>query len=192
MKIGRKGISGLLLAAVICLGLGACGTGDESVLIDNGVNQAPSGTVLVKTGTVATDSWGYTGSTEVSIAAPVGTQIMAMGHTQMLDASRAVVSGPGVTRISISKEKTDLSAAAQGSAPANFVSFVDISVGSAATASPALSVTVDVDALPGQALTVYNYDPGTRRWASAQSVEVNSSQKVTFLADKLSLWAIFR
>jgi hypothetical protein len=193
MKINRKGITALLFAAVISLGLGACGTGNEDVVVDNGANPAPSANVFVKTGTISTDSWGYTGSSPIQVAVPSQTEIVIEGHTLFLDGSQAVVSGTTNTRISFSSDKTTLTSAAQASAPANFVSYVNISMGSIKSAIPAISVTVDVGvALSGTTLTVYNYDTGTSRWISAQTALVSSAGKIIFPVYQLSLWGIFR
>lgn len=195
MKKNMNGITALLFAAVISLGLGACGTGNEDVVLDSGENPAQSANVFVKTGTIATDSWGYTGSSPIQVAVPSQTEIVIEGHTLFVDASQTVVSGTTNTRISFSSDKTTLTAAAQASIPvnANFISYVNISLGSARTAFPELSVTVDVGAvLLGTTLTVYNYDAGTGKWTSAQTAVVSSSGKITFPVNHLSLWGIFR
>lgn len=193
MKKVSKGITALLFAAVICLGLGACGTGDEGVVVDSGANPSLPTTVSVKTGAIATDSWGYTGSSPIQVTAPSKTEILISEHTLLVDPFQRVVSGITLTRISFSGDITTLAAAAQASAPANFVSYVDISLGLAKTAFPALSVTVDVGtALSGSTLTVYNFDAGTSRWTSAQTAVVSSSGKIAFPVNQLSLWGIFR
>lgn len=193
MKINIKGITALLFVAVISFGIGACGTGSEDFVVDNGANPAPSANVFVKTGTIATDSWGYTGSSPVQVAVPSQTEIVIAGHTLLVDASQSVVSGITNTRVSFSSDKTTLTAAAQASAPANFVSYVNISMGSVKSAIPELSVTVDAGAaLSGTTVTVYSYDVGTSRWTSAQTAVVSSSGKVTFPVNQLSLWGIFR
>jgi hypothetical protein len=192
MKKSWNSITALLLAAVICLALGACGSDERDVVADNGENPAPSPNVSVKTGTIATDSWGYTGSSPIQVSAPSQTEILINGHTLLLDASQGVVSGNISTRISFSSDRTTLTATAQASAPANFVSYVNILMGPAKTAFPAVSVTVDVSpAAPGATLTVYNYDAGTGIWISAQTAVVSSSGKITFPVTKLSLWGIF-
>lgn len=190
MKNGAKGITALLLTAAICLGLVACGSGDGGSSGDNGALPA---TVSVKTGVIATDSWGYTGSSPIQVTAPGKMEIVIKEHTLLEDASKVVVSGSISTRVSFSGDKTTLAAAAQTSAPVNFVSYVDIWMGSAKTALPALSVTVDVSPEPaGETLTVYNYDAGTGKWISAQPAVVNSSGKITFPVNQISLWGIFR
>jgi hypothetical protein len=193
MRRSRKGLAALLAAAVICMGLTACGAGDGSFVGDNGAHPSQPTTVFVKTGSIATDSWGYTGSTPVQVLAPSGTEVVAKEHTLLEDASHSVVSGITDTKISFSSDPTTLAAAAQSSAPVNFVSYLDISIGSAKTALPALSVTVDVGVVSaGQTLTVYNYDAGTGRWTSAQTAVVNSAGKIIFPVSQLSLWGIFR
>jgi len=197
MKKIRKSITALLLTAAFCLGLGACGAGDEGFPGDDGGNTPLPTTVAVKTGSFATDTWGYSGSTAVQVAAPANTEIVMDGHTLLMDASRGVVSGAISTRVSYSSDLTTLSAAARSTAPANFICYVDIAMqpdrtdmGQARIALPALSVTVDVGAVaPGQTVTVYSYDAG--KWSEAQTVQVNSSGKVIFSADKLTLWALF-
>ena len=193
MKKVSKGITALLFAAVICLGLGACGTGDGGVVVDSGANPSLPTTVSVKTGAIATDSWGYTGSSPIQVTAPSKTEILISEHTLLVDPFQRVVSGITLTRISFSGDITTLAAAVQTSAPANFVSYVDISLGLAKTVFPALSVTVDVGtALSGSTLTVYNFDTGTSRWTSAQTAVVSSSGKIAFPVNQLSLWGIFR
>ena len=192
MKRGRMAIK-LLLAAMICLVLGACGTGDEGLWLDEGGLPAQSANVSVKTGAVATDSWGYSGSSAIQLMAPSQAGIVMQEHTLLQDASRAVVTGDSFTRVSYSTDLTTLSSTARASAPANFVCYLDIFIGAAKSAAPALSVTLDVGAVaPGQTVTLYNYDAGTGRWTSAQTAVVNGSGKVTFQAGKLSLWGVFR
>jgi hypothetical protein len=195
MKKNMKGIATLLFAAVISLGLGACGTGNEDIVVGGGANPAQSANVFVKTGIIVTDSWGYTGSNPVQVAVPSQTEILIEGHTLFVDASHTVVSGATNSRISFSSDKTTLPASAQASIPvnANFISYVNISLGSARTAFPDLSVTVDVGAvLSGTTLTVYNYDADTGKWTSAQTAVVSSLGKITFPVDQLSLWGIFQ
>jgi len=193
MKKGIKEVAALLLGAVICLGLGACGSGMEDSFMDNGSNPSQPTTVSVKTGTIATDSWGYTGSVPVQVLAPSETEIAVQERTLLVDASHSVVSGIITTKISFSRDLTTVAAAAQTSAPANFVSYVNLSMGPARTAFPALTVTVDVGAVSaGETVTVYNYDTGTGRWISAQTAVVNSAGKISFPVSQLSLWGIFR
>lgn len=193
MNKGRKGIAGLLFAAVFSLGLGACGVGNEVVVEDNGANPAPSANVSVKSGTIATDSWGYTGSRPVQVTTPAQTEIVIKEHTLLLDGSNFVVSGITGTRISFSSDKTTLTADAQASSPANFVSYMIISMGTAKSAIPALSVTVDVSGVPpGDTLNIYNYDTITGTWISPQTALVSSTGKITFPVNRFSLWGIFR
>jgi hypothetical protein len=193
MKKLSNGRTALVLAAVICLGLGACGTGDEGVLVD-GLHPSPPTNITVKTGEIATDSWGFTGSAPIQVAAPGFTEIVVKERTLLQDDTTAVVSGGISTRISFSSAKTALPAKAQISPPpGEFVSYVDISMGSVKTASPALSVTIDVGiGLLGKPLTVYNYDAGAGKWTSAQTVVVTGSGKITFPVQQLSLWAVFQ
>lgn len=195
MNKNMKGITALLFAVVISLGVGACGKGNEDVVVDSGANPAQPANVFVKTGAIATDSWGYTGSSPIQVAAPGQTEIVIEAHTLFVDASQTVVSGITATKISFSSDKTTLTASAQASIPvnANFISYVNISLGSARTVFPELSVTVDVGAvLSGTTLTVYDYDAGTGRWTSAQTAVVSSLGKITFPVKQLSLWGIFR
>ena len=71
-KISTSGIA-FLISAVIALGLGGCGTG-ENFDQAGGTNSTQPSTVTVKTGTLATDSWGYTGSAPVRVTAPGTTE----------------------------------------------------------------------------------------------------------------------
>lgn len=196
MKIVKKGNAALLFALIICLGLVACGRSDGGTDIeDNGVNPAPSANVSVKTGTILTDSWGFTASTPIQVTAPSQTEILLNEHTQLVDASPAGVAGGTDTRVSYSSDITTLTAAARASAPANtnFVSYLTISMGSAKSTIPALSVTVSVGAVPsGTILTVYKYDAVTGNWVSPQTAAVSSLGKITFPVNQLSLWGIFR
>jgi hypothetical protein len=193
MKKNRNCIAALLIAAVISLGVSACGTGNGDVLVDNGANPIPSANVFIKTGTISTDSWGYTGSSSVLLAAPAQTEIAVAGHTLLVDASQSVVSGTINTKVSYSSDITTLTAAIQSSAPANFVSYVNISMESAKRAIQPLSVTVDVGTvLAGKVLSVLNYDTDSGKRTSAQTATVNSSGKITFPVNRLSLWGIFQ
>jgi hypothetical protein len=193
MKKGRNSITALLLAAVICLGLGACGTGGDGVLVDGGVNPSQPTNLSVKTVTIATDSWGSIGSIPILISIPGKTEILIKKDTTLVDAHNAVVSGETSTKISFSPDIANLSRSAQASPPGNLVSYVDIAMGLAKSAIPELSVTVDVSPVaPDQKLTVYNYDADIGKWISAQPVVVSSSGTITFQADKLSLWAVFQ
>jgi hypothetical protein len=190
-----KRITILLLATVILSGPSGCGTGNDRFVEDSGENPAPSGNVTVKTGTIYSDSWGYTGSSPIQVTAPGQTEISIRERTLLMDAAKSVVSGAITTRISFSSDKTTLTSAAQASVPANaiFVSYVNILLGSARSAIPELSVTVDVGAaLSGTTLTVYNYDAGIGRWTSAQTAVVSSSGRIVFPVSQLSLWGIFR
>jgi len=194
MKIVEKVNAARLIALIISLGLVACGRSDGGADIgDNGANPAPSANVFVKTGTIPTDSWGYTASTPTQVMAPSQTEILINEHTLLVDASQAVVAGGANTRVSYSSDITTLTAAARTSAPANadFVSYLTISMGSAKSTLPALSVTVSVGAVPtGTTLTVYKYDAVTG-WTSPQTAVVNSLGKITFPVNQLSLWGIF-
>jgi len=193
MKNISKRFAALLLAAVICLGLGACGTGDGDQLVDGTLIPSLPSTVSVKTGTIATDSWGYTGSTPVQVAAPSQAEILISGRTLLMDDSLRVVSGNIPTKISFSSDRTTLSRAAQAYIPADCIAYLDISMGSAKSAFPELSVTVDVGvAAAGTTLTLRNYDVATGKWIAAQTTVVSSTGKITFPAKQLSLWGIFR
>ena len=193
MKNISKRSAALLLAALICLGLGACGTGDGDLLVDGALIPSPPSTVSVKTGTMATDSWGYTGATPIQVAAPSQAEILISGRTLLVDDSLGVVSGEIPTKISFSSDINTLSRAAQAYIPANFVSYLDLSLGSARTAFPEVAVTVDVGvAASGETLTLQNYDVATGKWISVQTAKVGSAGKITFLAKQLSLWGIFR
>lgn len=186
-------IVALLFVVVISFGLCSCGTGNENVAVGNGTNPSQSGTVFVNTGTILSDSWGYTGANPFQVAVPSQTAIVVEGHTLLVDASQTIVSGTTNTKISYSSDKSTLTAAAQASAPANFISYVNIFMGSVTSTIPALSVTVDVGTVPsGTLLTVLNYDVSTGMWTSAQTATVSSSGKITFPVNQLSLWGIFQ
>jgi hypothetical protein len=193
MNKGRKKIAVLLSAAVICLALSACGTGDHGIAVDGGTNPSLPATVFLKTGTLATDSWGYTGTAPAQLTAPDQTAILIGGHTLLEDAAHYVVSGVSVTKVSFSIDPSTLPAAARNSAPGTFLSYVNLSLGAAASVTPALSVTVEANTVPpGTVLTAYNFNPATGTWGSPQTAVVDSSKKVTFAADKLALWGIFQ
>ena len=186
-------MAALLLAAAVCLGLGACGMGEDGIVIGGGDNPSQPSTVSVKVGTIATDSWGYTGSSPIQLTAPLKTEVLIQGHTLLQDPFKVGVSGLNFTKVSYSADKTSLFAAAQASVPTGFVSYVDIWLGFATSALPALSVTVDVGAVaPGETVTVYNYDAGTGKWISPQTAVVDGSGKITFPVSRLSLWGVFR
>ena len=183
-----KGLAVLLLAAAIGMALGGCGTrdgfgtqGGTDPVLNNPVS-------AVKTGAVATDSWGYTGAAAAPIAAPDKVELVLAGHTLLVDASNGVVSGVTPTSITLSEP------AAVSSSFGTLLYSVDLSLGSATTSTPSPSLSVDVHlrATPGETLTAYNYDAGTRTWVSAHNAVVDSSGKVSFPVDRFSLWGIFR
>jgi hypothetical protein len=193
MKKNTRLTTFLLLAAVICLGLAACGTGRDGADANAGPITTTSPNVIVKTGSIASDSWGYTGASAAQIAVPAKTGITIQGHTLLVDSSRAVVSGTIPTRISYSSDATTLTVAPPTTAKGNLVSYLDISLGSVKTAIPALSVTVDVTPVaPGVTLTVYEYDAGTpTHWIAPQLAVVSATGTITFPVDQLSLYAIY-
>jgi hypothetical protein len=193
-----KSARALFLVATLCMGLGACGTGNDGSLADGGANSTPPAGVSVKTGTIASDSWGYTGTGATQVAAPGLTLILAQEHSLLIDASRSVVSGSSPTKVSSSSDAATLdfitrSTTARLTVPGTLVSYLDISMGSVKSTLPALSVTVDVSPVaPGTTLNVYHFDPGTGKWVLPQTALVSNSQTVTFAVDSLSLWAVFR
>ena len=193
MKKGGRVTGGVLLAAMICLGVGGCGPRDG----DLSQNEAPGATlpatVSVQNGTVVTDSWGYTGSDPVQVMAPSQAALLLAPHTLLLDSGKYVVSGITVTRIAFSSDPSTLSQAAQASAPGILVCYLDLSLGAAKSALPAGTATVTAGALaPGETVTVYSFDAVTGKWTSAQSAPVDGSGKVTFPVNQFALWALFR
>ena len=193
MTKGRRSVAALLLAASICLGLGGCGTGDGGLLQNGDGSQSLPATVSVQSGTIVTDSWGYSGAQPVQVMSPVKAQVLLNPHTLLLDASNYVVSGIVVTKVTFSSDPTTLPQAAQNSAPGVLVCYLELSLGVAKSAAPALPVTVDAGAVPaGTALTAYSFNSGTGKWSSAQSAVVDGSGKITFQASQCALWAVFR
>ena len=193
MKGKTKLITLLLSAAVLCLGLAACGTSRDGTGSNTGPITTSSPNVIVKTGSIASDSWGYTGTSPAQIAVPAKTAIAIQGHTLLVDSSRAVVSGSIPTKISYSSDATTLNVPPPITAKGNLVSYLDISLGSVQAAIPALSVTVDVTPVaPGVTLTVYEYDASTpTHWIAPQPVVVSATGTITFPVDQLSLYAIY-
>ena len=194
MKKVGKSIMALLFAAFFGLGLGGCGSG-EGVGLGNGSNPAPSSTELVKSGSIATDSWGYTGAAPDQVSAPGATVISLPGHTLLLDASHSVVSGVLPTKVRFSSFLSDLAilnATAKTSAPANFLCYLDISLGSATFLLPSISVTLDAGAVAGETVQVYSFDAVAGKWSSVQTAVADASGKVSFPVNQLSLWGVFR
>jgi len=192
MKKVNKGMAALLFALVVGLGLGGCGRGDD-VGLESGANPSQPSTVAVQTGTLATDSWGYTGAATSQVVAPTTMQVVLQGHTLLEDASHHVVSGDHLaTKVSFSSDITNLSATARASAPANFLCYLDLSLGSAAAVIPALLISVDSGAVSGTTVNIASYDPATGTWGSAQTAVAGSSGKVTFSVSQLGIWGIFR
>lgn len=192
MKRNGTRIRSLAVVVLLCLGLSACGSGDTLVGSDAENHDQPS-TLFVKTGALATDSWGYTGGAPTPIAAPAQAEIVLKERTLLQDPYHVVVAGISPTRVNFSSDVTTLSTAAQASAPPNLVAYVDLAVGFAATALPAFSVTVDAGATPaGQTVRIYNYSPITKTWTAMQSAVVSSSGKIAFQTGEFGLWGAFR
>lgn len=192
MNKSIKAIAALLLAAAISVPLSGCGGGGDAGGYSDGGSQIPA-TVSVKTGTLASDSWGRTGAAPVALAAPAGTAVVVQGHSQLIDAGNAVVSGTSATDVRFSSDVATLSSAAQAVVPAGFLSYLSISIGEVQTVSPEMSVSVDAAAplAVGDAVTIYRYDSATRSWKSAQAVPVASTGKITFSATGPGLYGIF-
>jgi hypothetical protein len=195
MKRSSKTLTAILVMVLLALGLAGCGTGQLDGSGDGAAAQPD--TVFTKTGAIATDSWGYTGATPVAVAAPSQAQVTLKEHTMLegvLDnGMKVVVSGISFTTVSYSADITTLPAAAQVSAPAHFASYLNLAVGVARTTLPAFSVTVDAAGIAaGDTVTVYNYDPGTRRWINPQTVSVSGSGKISFQASDFGIYGVFR
>lgn len=189
----KSAIAGLLLVGLVGLQLAGCGVDAGGLGSDGRSESAQPSTVSVRTGTIATDSWGYTGSNTVSLQAPSQTQVLVAGRTLLQDPRGVVVTGTSPTTVEFSSDLTTLPAAAQASAPGDLVAYVDLEVGDASTALPALQVTVDAGSVPaGQPVTVYRYDESAAKWTGAVATVVNGAGKVTFAAGKLALWGIFK
>jgi hypothetical protein len=191
MNKSMKCLTAALVLAAISL-LGGCGNGDGGGGYSEGGSQIPS-TVSVKTGTIASDSWGYTGSSPVALSAPAGTSVLVAGRSLLLDGSHAVVSGTSATDIRFSGDVTTLTSAEQAALPATFVSYLSIDIESVKSVSPSLSVSVDAATLPvGQALSIYSYDSASRSWKLVQSTTVDATGKAAFSAAAPGLYGVFR
>lgn len=191
MKKCRQWLAGSLLALSVCVAGAGCGSDPEGRVPGGGATETLPPTVSVQTGALATDSWGYTGSVATQVAAPEQTEVLLAGRTLLLDPSRAVVTGSIPTRVSFSSDPTTLSAAARSTAPADFLCYLDLSMGAVRTALPALSVTVTAGAAStGQTVTVYRYEAGL--WTLAATVPVGDAGKISFQADAPALWGVFR
>jgi hypothetical protein len=187
----NKGISMLLLAAAIGFGLAGCGNRDRFGT-DNGTGSTTNNPEIVATGTVATDSWGYTGAAPDQVAAPDRTALTLAGHTLLADAGNRIVSGVIPTSLGFSLVAPNAAAHAPAPTPTGqFLCYVNLALGTAATATPIPSVSVTVG-VPGETLSVFNFDPVTDRWTSGQTAIVDSSGKITFPVSRLSLWGVFR
>lgn len=192
MKTFSKQLAALLLLILLSLGLAACGGGEFDTVGGGGAEAWPA-TLFVKSGSIASDSWGFTGLNPLKLAAPTQAEVLLKERTLLRDAGNVVVSGISATKVSYSSDITTLSPSAQASAPANFVSYVEVSVGIARTALPAYSVTVDAGAVPaGESVTVYSYDSAARRWTAPQAAVVGSTGKVSFEVNQFTLYGIFR
>jgi len=191
MKNGSRGSTALLFAALLGLAPIGCGRGDE-VGVQNGTTTSQPATVSVKTGSIATDSWGYTGSAPTAVSAPDTTAILLPEHTLLVDSTQTVVSGVVPSRVSFSSDPTTLAAAAKASAPPGFLCYLDISLGSASTSIPAFSVGLDTGASPGETVNLYYYDAPSGLWVASQTALVGSSGTISFPASRFSLWGIFR
>jgi len=187
----NKGISILLLAVAIGIGLAGCGNRD-GFGTDNRGGTTPVNPEVVATGTIATDSWGYTGAAPDPVAAPDRMAMTLAGHTLLADSGNRIISGAIPTNLGFSLVAP--TAAAHTPAPAatsQFLCYVNLALGTVATATPIPSVSVIVG-VPGETLSVFNFDPDTARWISGQTVKVDSSGKITFPVNELSIWGIFR
>lgn len=196
MKRSSKTIAGLVLVGFLSLGCAGCGTGQFDDSGDTGAVAAQPSTLFTKTGTIATDSWGYTGSAPVDLAAPAQVQVTLKEHTMLQEVlsngMRVVVSGISATKVNYSADLTTLPAAAQYSAPAGFASYVDVQVGLASTTLPGYFLTVDAGGIPaGETVTIYNYNPVTRTWTNPVTA-VAGNGKVSFQTTDFGLYGIFR
>lgn len=192
MKTSTRRIVRLLSAAVLCSGLAACGGG-----LDNGgggtTTPTQPTTVVTATGAVVTDSWGYTGAGAALLTAPAKTVVTIAGHTLLVDGLNVVVSGTIPSSVSYSVDGTTLPAAGQSSQPGTFVSYLNIGIGPARTAQPALSASIDVGAsAAGQTMNVYRYDSGTGKWVSPQAAVVTGAGQVDFSIGVFGLYAVFK
>jgi len=186
----NKGISILLLAAALGIGLAGCGNRD-GFGTQNGTGSTTN-TETIATGTIATDSWGYTGANPDPVAAPEGTALTLAGHTLLADAGNRVVSGVLTTTLGFSPVAPAAAAHAPAPTPANqFLCYVNLELGSAATATPIPSVSVTVG-VPGETLSIFNFDPDTDRWISGQTAKVDGSGNLTFPVNQFSIWGVFR
>lgn len=193
MNQAKKKMVALLFSLGISLAVAGCGERRDGAPSGGSVQDQTPSTVTLKSGTVTSDSWGYTGAAAQQVAAPAEANVVLAGHTLLLDDSRTVVSGELSTVVAFSSDPTTLPAKARVSLPAGFVSYLELGVGTAVTAIPAAQVTVAVGtALAGETVTVCNFDSSTNRWGSAQSAVVDPSGEVSFSAGDVSLWAVFR
>lgn len=187
----NKGMRMLLLAAAIGIGLAGCGNRDRFGT-ENGGGTTVTNPEVIATGTIATDSWGYTGANPDPVAAPDRTALTLAGHTLLADANNRVVSGEIPTSLGFSLVAPAAAAHAPAPAPTSqFLCYVNLALGTAATATPIPSVTVTVG-VPGETLSVFNFDPDTDRWTSGQTAVVDSSGMITFPVGQLSIWGVFR
>jgi hypothetical protein len=196
MKRSSNTVAGLLLAGILSLGMAGCGTGQLDGSGDTGAAASQPSTLFIKTGTIATDSWGDTGSAPVDLAAPVQAQVTLKEHTMLQGVlpygMRVVVSGTSATKVGYSADLTTLPAAARSSAPAGFVSYVDVQVVGAATTLPAYYLAVDSGSIPaGETVTIYSYDAVTRTWTNPVTA-VAGNGKISFQATDFGLYGIFR
>jgi hypothetical protein len=196
MKRSSKTVAALLVVGILSLGIAGCGTGQLDGSGDTGAAASQPSTLFTKNGTIATDSWGYTGSAAVDLAAPAQAQVTLKAHTMLQgvlpSGMRVVVSGISATRVNYSADLTTLPAAAQSSAPAGFASYVAVEVGGAATTLPSYYLTVDAGSIPaGETVTIYNYNPVTRTWTNPVTA-VAGNGKISFQATDFGVYGIFR
>ncbi|GFO54894.1 hypothetical protein GMSM_19010 [Geomonas sp. Red276] len=183
----------LALAALVVAGLAGCGMGDRDSGVAGTVPPSPPTTIVAATGTLASDSWGYTGAAAVPLAAPSGNQVVLAGHTLLEDAGHAVVSGTTDTKVSYSADESNLSATARGTAPAGFLSYLTVEAGAVSSVLPALSVTISAgSAATGQAVIVCRYDATTGTWIQLASATVTATGDVSFSADRMATYALFK
>ncbi|MBJ6725504.1 hypothetical protein [Geomesophilobacter sediminis] len=191
MKRNRR--FALVLLALVALAGAGCGNRRDGYDYGGGTDPGSSSAVSVKSGVVATDSWGYTASTPVPVAAPAQAVITLASRSLLVDGSRTALSGELPSTVSFSVDPTTLPTAAQSSVPSGFVCYLDLSVATAQTAIPAASVTVDVgSALAGTTVTASRYDAGSRTWLAGPSAVVGASGTASFALADLAVWGIFK
>ncbi|MCM0080242.1 hypothetical protein L4X63_01435 [Geomonas sp. Red32] len=183
----------LALAVLVVAGLAGCGVGDRNSGVAGTVPPSQPTTIVAATGTLASDSWGYTGAGAVPVPAPSGNQVVLAGHTLLEDAGHAVVSGTTGTKVSYSTDETNLPATARGTAPSGFLSYLTVEAGVVSSVLPALSVTISAGpATAGQAVIVCRYDAATGTWTQLATATVTASGDASFSAGLMGTYALFK